>query len=449
MAAPNNPGGTFDMDSAQQADFFKHFYGPLSENLFNSMNVLHGRIRRDFNNFTGDEYRPANRLSFQGGFGAGQLPVAGGKLARQAVVKTKKVYHRISLQREAIKASMNNRGAFIRATKESMKGATESYVRNCSRILFGDGTGVLGFGDGTTNVTGGGTRANPYIVTISNARGIRRPGWILANFEEEDIVQVATFTQDFNEGAGSTGAAEGGTTQANLLTVVRVNPATRQIHLAGTSPILATMATTANSPFTNKNALVMQGSLNNEPMGLRSTVEAESGDLYGISVANNRRWQGLISDAEARTITVPMIRKLVLDQSHTFGKVGKLIVTSYAQYNNLLEMLGEGTKRYEVRARTMKSKTLQAKTSFTGISLMTESGEVGIFFERFCPDDRLYLINDNFIKVPTRPGHGWFDDDGRVLLREANSDTYEARYGGYWNNYIVPSAHAVLHNLAV
>ena len=432
---------TFNMnEGSQQLDFFKRFYGPLSDNLFNSMNVLHGRIRRDFNNFVGDEYRPANRLSFQGGFGAGRLPRAGGKRAKQAVVKTKKLYQRVSLDRESIKASMGDKGAFVRATKESIRGAVESYTRNCSRILFGDGTGILGRSDATA-ASGAGTAASPFVVRIAKAGVAPAPD---ANFEEEDLIQLVN-------GLNATDN-EGGVMNNQLLRVHRVdasNAGYLEVRLVATDDTGAGSAANplAAGALPATAGFCMQGSYMNEPLGLRGTVEhGNTGSLYGIDI--QRRWSSYQNDAGG-ALNFNGIRESVLDIHKRFGKVGKIIVTSYEQYNNLLELLGENGKRYEIQARTMKSKTLQAKTSFSGISLMTEAGEVGIFFERFCPADRLYIINDDYIKVPTRPGHGWFNDDGRILLREQDSDSYEGRYGGYWNNYIVPTAHGVMTGLRV
>ena len=432
---------TFNMnEGSQQLDFFKRFYGPISDNLFNAMNVLHGRIRRDFNNFVGDEYRPANRLSFQGGFGAGRLPRAGGKRAKQAVVKTKKLYQRVSLDRESIKASMGDKGAFVRATKESIRGAVESYTRNCSRILFGDGTGILGRSNATA-ATGTGTAADPFVVRIAKAGVAPAPD---ANFEEEDLIQLVN-------GLNATDN-EGGVMNNQLLRVHRVdarNAAYLEVQLVATDDTGAGAAANplAAGALPTTAGFCMQGSYMNEPMGLRSAVEhGNTGSLYGIDI--QRRWSSYQNDTGG-ALNFNGIRESVLDIHKRFGKVGRIIVTSYEQYNNLLEVLGENSKRYEIKARTMKSKTLQAKTSFTGISLMTEAGEVGIFFERFCPADRLYILNDDFIKVPTRPGHGWFNDDGRILLREQDSDSYEGRYGGYWNNYIVPTAHGVMTGLTL
>ena len=47
-----------------------------------------------------------------------------------------------------------------------------------------------------------------------------------------------------------------------------------------------------------------------------------------------------------------------------------------------------------------------------------------------------------------RPGFGWFDEDGTVLLRQADSDGYEARYGGYLQVVIKPAFQGQIHDLA-
>ncbi|MCK5666375.1 MAG: hypothetical protein KAI17_22950, partial [Thiotrichaceae bacterium] len=83
------------------------------------------------------------------------------------------------------------------------------------------------------------------------------------------------------------------------------------------------------------------------------------------------------------------------------------------------------------------------------VEFMSTRGPIGIFADRFCDDDRMYFLNDNFIEVHHRPDFGWFDDDGTVFLRESNSDEDSARYGGYFQNYITPTAHGVLTGLAV
>jgi len=65
-----------------------------------------------------------------------------------------------------------------------------------------------------------------------------------------------------------------------------------------------------------------------------------------------------------------------------------------------------------------------------------------------CEDDRVYAVNTDFITAHHRPDFGWFDDDGTVFLRLSTSDAYGARYGGYYENYIIPTFQGVASGLA-
>jgi len=125
------------------------------------------------------------------------------------------------------------------------------------------------------------------------------------------------------------------------------------------------------------------------------------------------------------------------------GKVPKMIMTSYEQFQNILALL-ESQKVYN-----LPNKNLKGALSFEGVQFMSTRGPVGIFVDRFCPKDQIFFLNDSRIECHHRPGFGWFDDDGTVFLRLANSDGYEARYGGYYENFIIPTGHGLLKGLAV
>ena len=138
---------------------------------------------------------------------------------------------------------------------------------------------------------------------------------------------------------------------------------------------------------------------------------------------------------------------MMLKVEKACGKAPNLIMTSYKQYEKILNLL-EDQKRYEVKTRAgLKSKS-GADISFSGVEFMSSSGPVGIFPERFCEDDTIYFLNDNHIHLYHRPDFGWFDDDGTVFLRKSDSDAYEARYGGYLEAYINPCFHGVLTGLS-
>lgn len=416
-----------------QTNLFKINYYKKSENMYNSANVCNGRIRKRYD-FTGKQRFVATPLSFSGGVGASLLPVSNAGDYQGAIITSKKVYATCEIEREAIKASKDSAGAFVQATKETVKKTVESYMRNDSRILFGDGTGILGRGDGATNVTGAGSTANPYVVKIRAAG--TQGGWKEANFEEKDHIQVVT---GMNAGDNLGGTAEGGTATTNLLEVVAVDPSANTVSLVGTSAVLAALA--GVGPMLTTSGFCMQRSYLSEPVGLDGVVNVSSGTLYNITV--QRRWQSYISDEGGAGINVDKMNKAMLNVEKKFGKAPNLIITSYAQFQNILALL-EDQKVYNLPNRNIKG-----NLSFQGVEFMSTRGPIGIFVDRFCEDDRIYFLNDNYIERHHRPGFGWFDDDGTVFLRKTDEDAYNARYGGYYENFITPTAHGLLKNLAV
>ena len=187
----------------------------------------------------------------------------------------------------------------------------------------------------------------------------------------------------------------------------------------------------------------MQGSEDNDPEGLKGVLDATSGSKYGVTI--QRRWQASFQNAAGGAgITPDRLNQGMLEIQRKSGKVPNLIVCSFTQYRKILNFL-EDQKEYKVEPR---SPELQGKVSFKGVEFMSSAGAVPIFPERFVEDDRIYLLNDNYITIHHRPGFGWFDDDGTVFLRKSDSDAYEARYGGYMQAYIVPTFHGVITGLA-
>lgn len=417
-----------------QTNLFKINYFKKSENMYNSENVLQGRIPKKYD-FTGKQKFVSTPLSFSGGVGAGSLPVSNAGSYEGAIITAKKVYATCEIEREAMKASADQAGAFVQATKETVKKTVESYMRNSSRILFGDGSGILGRGDGATAPTGLGTIASPYIVKIRAAGTLG--GFKEANWEEKDHVQ---YVSGMGASANTGGAAEGGTATTNLLEIVAVDVAAGTVSLVGTSAALAALvAGTTAMPTTS--GFAMQRSYLLEPIGLDGVINVSSGTLYNIEV--QRRWSSSITDAGGAGITVDKMNAKMLDVEKRFGKAPNMIMTSYAQFQNVLALL-EDQKVYNLPNRNLKG-----ALSFQGVEFMSTRGPIGIFVDRFCEDDRIYFLNDSYIECHHRPGFGWFDDDGTVFLRKADEDAYNARYGGYYENFITPTAHGLLKGLAV
>jgi len=396
-------------DLSTVSNLFKTVYGKLSEKIYNSENILMARTKKDFS-FTGTNLKTTMPKGFGGSVGSGALPVANNKSYLQMTVTPKKVYARMNIDRESMMSAKDDKGSFVRLLQEAIKNTVESYSRNMERILFNDGTGALGTMSGANS--GAGSIADPYLVTVSTAT------WKEANFEEDDYVNIGTV--------------------AGILEVVSVNPATKVIGLV---TITGSNAVSAG----DTRIIYMQGSKDNDPLGLEATVGTASGSVYGIDLAAERRWRSYRLNAAAAEISPDILNKAVLNIHKKCGKYPNLALTSYTQYIKLQNQM-EDLKYIEVSPR---DKDLQGKIGFKAIDLQAGPARVPVLISRFCNEDDFWLLNDNHIEIMHRPGFGWFDDDGTVLLRQADSDGYEARYGGYLQVVIKPAFQGQIHNLAL
>jgi len=388
-----------------QSALFKTKFGKLSENAYNSANVMLGTMKKEYN-FTGEDMKVAVPTFFAGGVGAGSLPTANPASAAKATLTAKRVYSVTEIEREALKASSNDEGAFVEAMKWNVQKSVESYNRFASFIMFGDGTAALG----TANANATNTAAEPFIV-ISSAT------WKEGNWEENDYINWGT--------------------DASVFRIDIVVPATRQIRMTRISGTLD--LTTGGSGL----IAYMQNSKDKVPNGLKGVCDATSGNLYGVAVA--RRWQAAQIAAGGAGVSADVLNELIIRVQARCGKAPKKLVTSFTQYRKILNFL-ENQKVYMVDPRASE---LKGKVSFAGIEYMSNAGPIGIFSDRMCEDDRVYAVNTDFITAYHRPDFGWFDDDGTVFLRLEGSDAYSARYGGYYENYIIPSFQGVVTGLSI
>tara|TARA_B100000519_G_scaffold202786_1_gene222322 strand:- start:2066 stop:3331 length:1266 start_codon:yes stop_codon:yes gene_type:complete len=412
---------------SEASALFKIKYEKLSENVYNSANVLLGRVKKSYN-FTGKQLQITVPQSFAGGVGSGTLPKANTAIYSEAVITAKKMYAVVEIDRETIKAALSDEGSFVRATKEVVQKGVESFMRNMSRALFSDGSGILGT---VSSASGSVSEINEIdeVALDPSASAVNPDSTKLvisdfkeANFEERDLVNILR-----------SGSIQGGS-----------SPTTLEIQSVDPSGFVVLKGTGHSLQAGDK--LVMQGSHNNDPKGIKGILDKTSGDNYGISVS--RRWKATQEDAAQAGVSTDLLNKVMLQIKKKCGKSPNLIVCSYKQYEKILNLL-EDQKRYTVNTRAgLKSKS-GADLSFSGVEFMSIDGPIGIFPERFVEDDRIYLLNDSHIHIHHRPDFGWFDDDGTVFLRKADSDAYEARYGGYMETYINPVFHGVISNLSV
>lgn len=405
---------------------FKIKYEKLSENVYNSANVLLGRVKKSYN-FTGKELAIAIPQSFSGGVGSGVLPTSNRAIYGDARIQAKKMYAVVEIDRETIKASLSDEGAFVRATKEVVQKGVESFMRNLSRALFNDGSGKLG----TSEAVSSGTARDLLVADSAGDIVVPIASMKEANFEERDLVDVEV----------SASASTAGGTTISAVEIIAVDPDNATVTLSKDKVVLGNFED--GSGNLQAADIYMQGSKTNDPEGLQ-LLDKTTGSSYGI--AHGRRWKAA-QKTSAGSISTDLLNEMMLKVKKQCGKSPNLIITSFKQYEKILNMVDSQTQ-YNVETRAGLKGKNGLPLSFSGVQFMSIDGPVGIFPERFVEDDRLYLLNDSHIHIHHRPDFGWFDDDGTVFLRKASSDAYEARYGGYLQVYINPCFHGVMSGLS-
>ncbi len=478
---------------------FKRKFWKLSDAVFNASNVTWSRLNKN-SDFVGKDMFVSNPMSFSGGVGSGSLPTANVGKYEGSIINSKKQYAVCQVDREAIKASEQSEGAFVKAMAETVKKTLESFMRNMSRQLFSDGSAILTKGDGVLSVYGAGSTANPYVLSLSSAN------FFDANLEERDLVNVVTaLASDNSTGSAETTALEilavdvaklkislvgssvrlsnlvaagstyltGTASQAGTVitgigttflvgmvggTIVFADGSTSTISGFTSTTVIAgtTSQTVASqayiiyygaSKFATTDGIAMQNSFLNDFTGLRGIANQSAlgtGSIYNVPV--QRRWSMDVKDAAAAAVTVDLVNERMLSIERKSGKVPNLIVCGFKQYQKMLA-LQENQKRYNLSPKDSKYAT---QFSFDGIQFMSTAGIVPVVYDRFVKDDEIWLLNDNYITITMRPGGvQWFEEDGTVFLRDTGSDSYSARYGGYMENYVIPTFHGQIKNLAV
>lgn len=400
---------------------FKRLYGEYADNMYGSgiEDPLESQIPKKFD-FIGAEMHFPVKIGFGGGVSFGSLGTANRSKNVDVVLTRKAAYARLNLDRETIVASRGKAGAFKEATQEETVGKIRSFTRTQAAHLFNDGTGILGQQSGNA----GGTAAAPTLTILNTGTYRFRQGF----FEEGDYVNVRT---------------SGVTLLTSVWEITDVNTSTRVVTLARRlgSDDLTTVGGGTHD-------VILQNALSAAPSGLMSAANLDSGTLY--SVTFGRRWSPYQDElATASLITVDLLNKAVLQMDQRAGEPPNLIVFAVKQMELFLNQL-EDKKRYnsgELKSKSNKLSSM-ADVSFSTIEYMGPRGVIPIVSSRYVRDDTIYLVNTNKMFRAHAEKFGWFDEDRTVLLRLQDEDAYEARYGGYYENYFNPLHVGKIDNLA-
>ena len=126
------------------------------------------------------------------------------------------------------------------------------------------------------------------------------------------------------------------------------------------------------------------------------------------------------------------------------------LALSLTQLRKLLISL-EDTKSVLVPAQPTQ---INGKLGLSNISMLVPGGSIEIIPDRFCPEDRAYLLNTDkrFLSLEMTPDSMGFVDDfsGSIFHSEHinGNDQYSIYYALYGQFKIVPPVHGVITGLS-
>ena len=392
----------------------KYKYGPSIEDLVNKKTLLLDRINQRKKKFPGKLWVQPKMLATGGGIGARSgasptLPTAGRTVQEELQATAKKLYARLDIDREAIIAGRKSEQVFIDSTKHEIKAKADRFALDLNRQFYGNGGGSLGLV--SSAVTGA---SGTIVVTAAT--------WNQNYFMEGDRIQL------YADNSGVPGALIGSST---VSTISSIAPSTRTLTFDSVDASAAA-----------GQHIVLEGNANNELTGFASHIDDQSSTIHNINKTTYFRARGVYQDASSASVSVDLMNQLVQQMVSVSVEQPKMVITSPKQWR-LISQLLENAKIYYAKDSD------KGKFGFGALEYISPLGVLPVYADRFCPDEKMYFVNPESFQFIQREDFGWFDEDGTILMRQATTDAYEARYGGYSELICTcENSNGVLDNLA-
>lgn len=365
------------MASADQV--LKIVYRELLANQLNTeTDPFYNSIASSTENVFGKEVRVAAPFGVNGGIGAGlevgPLPKSNGNQYQQFVSTLKNFYGVLSLSDKSMKATQNNEGAFLSLLQGEIEGLKKTAKFNLSRMLYGDGTGVLG------NATA--------VVTAALTIPVNSYKYLIEGLTI-DILNSSTFATVAN------GAAR---------RIVSVN--------RGATPSITLDAAGGNVTLAGTELITVQQSYNAEITGMKAIFQS-TGSLYGVDRTANY-WMVPYMSTGVSAIADTKIQAAIDYLDEVAGAKTNFIVCSSGVKRAYLSYL-EQTKR--------NVNTLDLAGGFTGLSY----GKTPIVSSKFADVGTMKLLDTSKFEIEHMGDWDWLQGTmGSILTQVAGTPLWTA-----------------------
>lgn len=350
------------------------YLGVIGNQLNIGANPLLTKIKQTTNNVYGNEIRKATSFGMAGGVTAGTedgaLPGAYSKGYEQFVLTLKNLYGTIEISDKAIRSSQNSAGAFVNLLNEEMESLIKSSTFNLGRMLYGDGSGIIGEIDGSAE-------EGDYGLTLKSVK----------NIMERLACRVVT--------AGNAYA------DYKPYIIKNIDRDTKAVQF---DRVL-------DGEFTGMKLATLNG-LNNEITGLEKIIGTK-GELYGIDRAGNAWMKSSIKN-DVGQLTETVMQTMVDRIEETTGGEIDFIACSSSVRRAYQQELSTYRRNVDVMNLQGGFKAL----SFNGIPVVAD---------RFVPDDTMYLLNTKDFELCQLCDWQWLEDnEGKVIRQKEGYPVYTA-----------------------
>jgi hypothetical protein len=316
-------------------------------------------------------------------------------------------YGYATIRRELLLATVDDKGAFLRATKPEFMGAMNRVKRVLALYLYRTGTGSIGRVGSVVN-NGNGKAA----ISLLNPRDVK-------NFEKNDSLMFST-----SDGGGTT-RTQSGATITNLDRVGGVITLSVPFNAGWSNGSIST----GDYIYYNA-ALVTGGAPPTVLHGLQAWLSgsgATSTPYLGVDrTQDNVRLAGLFEDNSAYPIEEGLLNLATDIADLGDGHPDHALITP-AAYNNLVKELGSKVRYTE--AVTEKG---GVKFGFVGVEINGPRGPIKVIPDYNCPSGVGFVLTLSSWKFRSlRQAPHWITDDNLDMLRLATSDSFEARFASY------------------
>ena len=347
-----------DLTTAQNA--LKDAYLSAACNQLNTKtNPLLAKIKQSTSDVYGKQIIKVAPVGLNGGIGAGsetgELPTANENNYVQFKTTLKNLYGTIEISDKAIRASANSNGAFVDLLNAEMEGLINSSKFNLGRMLYGDGSGLVG------------TVAS-YADGVATMKSVK-------NLIEGMVVDVYS-----------------GTTYKQTLRIAYVDRTNKKVYF-----------TTTPSTITAEENFYVQGSKGNEITGL-GAIFSSSASLYGLSRTSNR-WLSPYTKAVNNEIDDSILQEAVDFLEENTGSNIDFITCGAKVKRMYQDYLATYRRNIDVTVLEGGYKAI----SFNGIPIVSD---------RFVEDDTLYMLDTSKFTLHQLCDWEWIEGEGGKILRQ-------------------------------